>query len=74
MCSGPRSPERGFSLCDIADRASQWRAYAETMKVILLTITLVCAYAFCMVQMPGVTHAFDKRWDCSSPFVCIKKS
>jgi hypothetical protein len=46
------------------------------MKIILLTITFVCAYAVCMVNMPSVTHAFDKRWDC--PLLgkagdCIKK-
>jgi hypothetical protein len=44
------------------------------MKVILITITLVCAYAVCIISVPGVTHAFDKRWDCSTPVVCIKKS
>jgi hypothetical protein len=49
-------------------------AYAETMKAILITITFVCAYAVCIINMPGVTHALDKRWDCSTPVVCIKKS
>ena len=47
-----------------------------TMKIILITITItiVCAYAVCVVNIPGVTHAFDKGWDCSTPVVCIKKS
>jgi hypothetical protein len=44
------------------------------MKVILITITIVCAYAVCIISVPGVTRAFDKRWDCSTPVVCIKKS
>ncbi|MBN8993141.1 MAG: hypothetical protein J0H42_33320 [Rhizobiales bacterium] len=47
------------------------------MKVILITIALVCAYAACMVSMPGVTHAFDKRWECpllgKGAVVCVRK-
>ena len=42
------------------------------MKIILITIAFVCAYAVCMISMPSVTHAFDKRWDCATPLVCVK--
>lgn len=38
--------------------AASRRGYMEVMKIILTTIAFLCAYAACIVQMPGISHAF----------------